>query len=550
VSPDGHRTSPPKRASYDLLLRYGHHDPLLEQPVVPAWLDTSSTGNLWIVQYWTQGLEAYRQTIRNLGGQIHLFLANNANVVELSPHAVAALQALPFVRTVSCYHGAYRLDEELLREQQRGWSQTPTRRVNILTTRRGPAGQEPVASRVRSLGGRVDSVSPETHLMSATVSFPAIAVLACMDEVQWIDPWGAPEEDMNIARTFHGANYVQTQGNYRGQGVRVEVCDSGCDTGHGDLQNFQIHGTNTPGSHGTCTSGIVLGSGLGNANASGAAPDAFLIIADYNGLSGSRYNHTGQLQNQSLNWKAVLQTNSWGSTRTTSYSSISQDLDLILFDHSRITITQSQSNAGNQDSRPQAWAKNIIAVGGIRHYNTQTKSDDAWNSGASIGPAADGRIKPDLASFYDNTLCTDRPGGQGYTSTDYYSSFGGTSGATPIVAGHIALLYQMWSDGVFGNATPGTTVFDTTPRPSGPSPARPTTSRARTRVGATRTCREPGTCATTCSSWTRPTCCRTWARRRTASRFRPARRPSKRRSHTATSPARRPHRSTASTTWT
>jgi serine protease AprX len=32
-----------------------------------------------------------------------------------------------------------------------------------------------------------------------------------------------------------------------------------------------------------------------------------------------------------------------------------------------------------------------------------------------------------------------------------YTTFGGTSGATPIVAGHVGLTIQMWTEGAFGN---------------------------------------------------------------------------------------------------
>ena len=144
--------------------------------------------------------------------------------------------------------------------------------------------------------------------------------------------------------------------------------------------------------------------------------------------------------------------------RTRAYTSISAEMDDIIFIHD-IVITQSQSNAGNQDSRPQAWAKNIVSVGGIHHLNTLTKDDDFW-SGASIGPAADGRIKPDLAHFYDFTRTTD-------DVQNGYRDFGGTSGATPIVAGHFGLLFQMWSDGIFGNEVDGNgTVFENRPHAS------------------------------------------------------------------------------------
>ncbi|NRA97489.1 MAG: S8 family serine peptidase, partial [Planctomycetes bacterium] len=115
---------------------------------------------------------------------------------------------------------------------------------------------------------------------------------------------------------------------------------------------------------------------------------------------------------------------------------------------------QSQSNTGTTASRPEAWAKNVISVGGISHYNTLFDGDDAWTT-ASIGPAADGRMKPNVAAFYDAIYTT--TSGAGYTS-----SFGGTSGATPIVAGCVGLIHEMWHAGIFGNAT-GATVFDSRP---------------------------------------------------------------------------------------
>jgi len=85
-----------------------------------------------------------------------------------------------------------------------------------------------------------------------------------------------------------------------------------------------------------------------------------------------------------------------------------------------IAITQSQSNNGNRSSRPQAWAKNIISVGAINHYDTLATSDDCWCNGASIGPAEDGRIKPDVSFWYDDIYTTT-------TGNSYTSGFGGTS---------------------------------------------------------------------------------------------------------------------------
>lgn len=462
VSLDGERFEQPRAVSYALELRYRRFDPLAGEPALPVELRAGAGNRLYVVQAWTQMLKSYRTALRAAGAELLFYLPETSSVVALEPAELGSVRALPFVRAVTPFHPGYKLEESLLAELARG-----TRgalKVDLLTTRRGE--HAPVVRWIESRGGVIEHVSEPTHFMTATISWALLPGLAALDEVQWIDPWGPPGHDMNRARDLHGADFVEALHGLTGAGVRVEVMDLGCDTTHPDFDDFLVHNGNVvDGGHGTCTSGIVLGDGTNRPGARGAAPDATLIIAD-NGSAwagGNRYNHTGQLVNPALAYQCVIQSNSWGSSLTTSYNSTSQNMDLILFDHARISVCQSQSNAGTTQSRPEAWAKNIIAVGGIIHNDTTGKGDDSWGGGASIGPAADGRIKPDLASFFDAILCADQVGGLGYSGTDYYSSFGGTSGATPIVAGHLALVYEMWHLGLFGNAHPGATPFENAP---------------------------------------------------------------------------------------
>ncbi len=437
-----------------LLLRYATFDPVRERPLIPMPMSSTPTSQLGIIQFKDKPREAQLRELQRRGVQLWRYLPTHAYVATL-PKGAAGVSGLPFVRWVGPYEPAYKIDPALIDLMNRRI--LGTQRYNIQVLERGPQMKAVVAARVRQMGGVVHRAIPDGYLLEATLSPDQLLAIARMDEVFWIDLWSAPEVDMDIAREIGGANFIENVEGFTGAGVRGEVMDTNVRSTHVDFQDppLLFHGPRSgSSSHGTSTTGIVFGSGVGNSQGRGMLPDAQGIFADLDSAS-NRYQHTRELLQAP--YFAVFQTNSWGDARTTQYTNKSFEMDDIIFEND-ILICQSQSNAGNQDSRPQAWAKNVVSVGGVYHRNTLTKSDDAWNFGASIGPAADGRIKPDLTHFYDSIFTTSSS-----SDTSYTASFGGTSGATPIVAGHFGLFFQMWHKGVLGNFAPGHTVFDSRP---------------------------------------------------------------------------------------
>ena len=191
----------------------------------------------------------------------------------------------------------------------------------------------------------------------------------------WIDRWIGARAGHGPGAPDSGANWLEDTHGTCGQGVRGEVLDSGVQQNHPDFDGIMMHGSFNSDSHGTSTFGIVFGNGDrdgdGNAQGTGHMPSSTGcasqgIFADFDFL-GDRFAHTQQLKQAP--YFASFQTNSWGGGLTTQYTSISSQMDDIIW-RLDIAITQSQSNAGTQLSRPQAWAKNIISVGGIRHFNT------------------------------------------------------------------------------------------------------------------------------------------------------------------------------------
>jgi hypothetical protein len=167
-----------------------------------------------------------------------------------------------------------------------------------------------------------------------------------------------------------------------------------------------------------------------------------------------------------------------------------------------MAFLQAMNNDGKDNpghAAYESWSKNVISIGATHHQDTLDSSDDWWCSHdcrnlylndtagcladphcdifinscadfwfcANIGPAPDGRIKPDLVYWFDMTYTTTtdpETGADGYKET-----FGGTSAATPQAAGVLGLILEMWADTADGGRNPwghrpdGSTVFEKQP---------------------------------------------------------------------------------------
>ncbi|MBI5434341.1 MAG: S8 family serine peptidase [Planctomycetes bacterium] len=451
-----------KVSDYAVALRRATFDPAVSAPDFShsaiAW-----EGETYIVQFETQPLFEYQEALRAAGAIVYDYFPNHCHLVRMSPTVKAAVEKLPFVRWVGAFHGEYKLDAVSFAAMEQGTLET--QRYYVQVFERGLAQKALAAEKVRAVGGTIEVLDADGFRFQATLTPVQLRTVLGFDEVAAIDPWSMPEHDMNNARIVSGTNVLETQTGFSGQGVRGEVLDGGVRTTHTDFQHdggIQLHGPpSSDTSHGTSTTGIVFGSGTSNALARGVLPSGKIIAGAYYNLTAfggatTRYVHTADLVNPLLIYQCVFQSNSWGSSLTTSYNSTSFEMDDIIFINDFL-ILNSQSNAGSTQSRPEAWAKNIVSIGGINHNDNLNKADDFW-SGASIGPAEDGRIKPDLSHFYDSVFTSSSS-----CDTCTTTSFGGTSAATPITAGHFGLFFQLWHNGVFGNPHAGATVFANRP---------------------------------------------------------------------------------------
>ncbi|MHC4446038.1 MAG: S8/S53 family peptidase [Planctomycetota bacterium] len=455
ISRDGTNLSGRVRATtYSIRLRDHIFDPLMEVQPVHYALEARPSNSLYFVQFVTTPLPEFRSAIASLGGKVHCFLTDHTFIVEMSNHVSTQVAGLPYVRWVGPYHPEYRV-EEYLRNALSGITQPlEEQRYSIMVCEHNHDRQLRLARLMQNLGGTVHFTTPKGIRMEATLTHDQLLSVVHASEVQFIDRWGGPgETDMNNVRSVGGADYLEGLTGWTGQGVRGEIFDTEIRITHQEwLYPPIIHSTGYTSfsKHGTSCYSINFAQGI-DPNARGLVPDGQGIFFRYNestqfGGTKSRYDINKELIDPSGPYRAVFQTASVGSDRTTQYTTISAETDDYLFLYP-ILSTQSQSNAGDQMSRPQAWAKNMVAVGACYHYDTADRSDDHWGHGASIGPASDGRIKPDLAFFYDKVLAAS-----------------GTSCATPTTSGHFGLLFQMWHQQAWGGHGGGATVFDSKPQ--------------------------------------------------------------------------------------
>jgi serine protease AprX len=319
----------------------------------------------------------------------------------------------------------------------------PVASFTLVPTSRDMGDRVAVAGAARALGARVDRVASGARTMRVTADAWCMRQLLDRHDILWVEREAAPETDGEFVREFGGANYVELLDGLTGAGVVLEVFDGGVRTTHADFETSPpILRTPNDGAtdHGTSVYGIVFGDGSSVGAARGIAPTATGFFSSYADVP-DRDAHLQSFAEPPIN--GAIQSNSWGSGISRRYGAVSAELDDSVLRHG-VAVFQSQSNLGSPDSRPEAWAKNVVSVGGVHGFGTLEREDDAWGGVASTGPAIDGRIKPDLVMFNDGILA---PASESDTEHRFFT---GTSAATPAVAGFAAIVHEMWAAGILG----------------------------------------------------------------------------------------------------
>jgi serine protease AprX len=277
-----------------------------------------------------------------------------------------------------------------------------------------------------------------------------------------------------------GATYVQQTLGLDGRGVGIAVIDSGVTSWHDDLGSgrvvkfvdfvgFQQAPYDDYG-HGTHVAGILAGNGYDSGGRRrGIAPGATLLVEKVLDGAGQGYisNVIAAIDYAIANKDALHLRIVNLSVAAGVYESYNRDpltLAAKRAVEAGLVVVSAAGNLGKSaDGTPQYGgigapgnAPWVITVGASSHMGTSDRSDDIVAAFSSRGPSAiDFQAKPDLVapgvgieslaeagSTLYNTKPLMRLWGTVQTATEPYLSLSGTSMASPVVSGTIALMLQ------------------------------------------------------------------------------------------------------------
>ncbi|MBP7184431.1 MAG: S8 family peptidase [Saprospiraceae bacterium] len=288
--------------------------------------------------------------------------------------------------------------------------------------------------------------SYDQYRYSAEVAGNRIIEIANSPLVKYIDLIEDNFDNLILeARSFSAANIMNSsllgERNLNGNGVVVGVGDGGSLGPHIDVKGKIIDKANgnfsSFGDHPDIVSGIIVSGGVVEEKYRGIAPLS-TVITDY--TSNIIYNAPSYLTAHNM----TISNNSYGlnhdCANNGTYNSNSKDIDAQIYTNSTLMHVFAAGNSGSNQCPEYPFGYRTL----LRYYQASKNGitvgliDYDGNVGitSSRGPASDGRIKPDICANGSPITSANR--------VNEYSTSGGTSVASPVVVGVLALMTERY----------------------------------------------------------------------------------------------------------
>ncbi len=392
--------------------------------------------------------EKQKEDIINLGIQFLYYLPQNIFVVKI--HNKINIDDLRNykIKSINKLRAEYKIDPKLQQKTYPEWSMK-NGFLYLKLLLHSDVNLEDALIQIEGLYEHVEEINKKSHAITIAINDLNLDSIANLASVSYIEPIDPPPTMENMTgRTLHRTNVINVEysngRNYNGEGVNIMMHDDGYVEPHIDRKGrvdeqfcFSCSSSSND-SHGDHVSGTIMGAGNLDPQGRGMADGAFLYVMGYS--TNNYYQNVASLH---TNYDVVITSASYGNGCNAGYTSLASDLDEQLNTYPSLIHVFSAGNDGSSNCGYGAgagWgnitgghkqAKNVIAVGNLDYSASLASS-------SSRGPAADGRIKPDICAQGTNVYSTY----PNYT----YNTISGTSMACPGVSGVMAQLYQAYKE--------------------------------------------------------------------------------------------------------
>lgn len=309
-----------------------------------------------------------------------------------------------------------------------------------------------------SLSSKIKSNLPLIDGFAGYMSTEAIYKIANSPEIEYISFDSEVYALLDIAAPTMEVHFPHDKG-FQGEGITVAVIDTGV-APHDDLtrpnnriiafKDF-INGKDIPyddNGHGTHVSGIIAGNGFASKGKYiGVAPKANIL-----GIKALDSNGGGSTSDIIAAISYIVETKDKYNTKiinislgTPANNSCDKDplckaVDMAV--KAGLIVIAAAGNSGPEEGTilSPGISRNVITVGAVDDKRTIDPSDDVIAPFSSRGPTIEGLMKPDIVAPGVNIKSLSN------TKLDNYSSLSGTSMATPLVSGSVALLLNKYKD--------------------------------------------------------------------------------------------------------
>ena len=353
-----------------------------------------------------------RNKITNLGVKFLEYIPNKTYVVNLDKECDLSGLINYSVISLSPILGEHKLDPKIQNDNYPKWA-INNGKLSIKVLLYKDVKSSFIQQIFKNYGYKIDATNLMSNSITITINSTELSNIANMSSVWYIEPIDPPSEKENkTGRTLHRSNTINTKyssgRNYNGKGINIMMQDDGIIGPHIDYQgridqsSFGGGSNNLSDTHGDHVAGTIMGSGNLDPIASGMANAAFLYVYD-----SSNNNYTSAFPDLYLNDDVVITSKSQSNGCNAGYTSLSKELDQQINLYPALIHVFSAGNSGTDDcdyGAGNGWGnvtgghkqgKNVIAVANLN-------STSGLANSSSRGPAADGRIKPDIGAKGSN----------------------------------------------------------------------------------------------------------------------------------------------------